>query len=139
MSDAKKITRPLPRPDAYMETGPFWQAANDGKLLIQYCKDTGQYQWFPRPVSIYTGSRNVEWREVSGNGTLYTWTIATAPWPGHQDRVPYLCAIVELDEGVRIVTNLVNCTADDLEDGMPMKLAWDRLSEDFNFPVFEPR
>jgi acyl-CoA synthetase (AMP-forming)/AMP-acid ligase II len=63
---------------------------------------------------------------------------SAAPWPGHADRVPYICAIVELAEGCRMVTNLVNCEAGELKIGMDLKLAWDRLNDDFRFPVFEP-
>src|SRR5258708_22487719 len=86
MSEAKKIARPLARPDIYMKTRPFWEAAKQHKLMLQCCKDTNQYQWFPRPVSIYSGKRNLEWREASGKGTLYTWTNTLVPWPGHEDR-----------------------------------------------------
>lgn len=138
MSDAKEPQRPLPKPDIYTETAPFWQAAKDGKLMVQYCTDSGRHQWLPRPVSIYTGKQNLEWREVSGDGTLYSFTRANVPWPGHQDRVPYLCGIVELDEGVRMVSNLINCEYEDLEVGMKVKLAWETLNEEFEFPVFEP-
>ena len=101
MSEAKKVVRPLPRPDIYLKTRPFWDAAKEHKLLLQFCKDTNQYQWYPRPVSIYSGTRNLEWREASGKGTLYTWTNTLVPWPGHEDRVPYICALVDLEEGVR--------------------------------------
>ena len=64
--EAKKIPRPIPRPNTYMDTQPFWAAAKSGKLMIQYCKDSGKPQFFPRPVSMVTGKRNLEWREVSG-------------------------------------------------------------------------
>lgn len=138
MSEAKKIARPLPRPNIYAKTQPFWDAANEGKLMLQYCPDTGKYQFHPRPGSIYTGKRNVEWRQASGRGTVYSYTDTLAPWPGHEDRVPYLCALVELEEGVRILCNLVNVTAEEVQIGMPVKLAWERLSEQFNYPVFEP-
>ena len=101
--EAKKIPRPLPRPNTYMDTQPFWQAAKNGKLVIQYCKDTGKPQFFPRPVSLANGKRNLEWREVSGKGTVYSYTNTFSAWPGHEDRVPYLVALVELQEGVRIL------------------------------------
>ena len=139
MSEAKKTPpRPLPRPDIYVKTRPFWDAAKEHRLLLQYCNDTNQYQWVPRPVSIYSGKRNLEWREASGKGTLYTWTNTVVPWPGHEGRVPYICALVDLEEGVRMLVNLVNCEASQLRDGMPVKLAWEKLSDDFNVPVFEP-
>jgi len=137
-TEPKKPVRPLPRPDIYTKTTPFWEAANQGKLLLQYCKDTGKYQWFPRSGSIYSGKRNIEWREASGRGTVYAYTVSVAPWPGHEDRVPYLCAYVQLEEGVRILANLFNVKADDVKVGMPVKLMFERLSDKFNYPAFEP-
>jgi uncharacterized OB-fold protein len=138
MSETKKTPRPLPKPDIYAKTRPFWEAANQGKLLLQYCKDSGKYQWYPRSGSVHTGKRNIEWREVAGRGTVYAYTVSVAPWPGHEDRVPYLCALVELQEGVRILANLVNVKPDDVRSGMPVQLVWERLSEEFNYPAFEP-
>ncbi|NUZ07302.1 Zn-ribbon domain-containing OB-fold protein [Piscinibacter koreensis] len=136
--EPRKIPRPLPRADIYAKTKPFWEAANEGRLMMQFCRDTARFQWFPRSGSVYTGKRNIEWREVSGRGTVYSWTVAVAPWPGHEDRVPYVCALVELDEGVRMLANLFNVPADEVAIGMPVKLMWERLSETYNYPAFEP-
>lgn len=138
MSETKKTERPLPRPDIYAKTAPFWEAANEGRLMLQFCKDSGKYQWFPRSASLYTGKRNIEWRPASGRGSVYSWTLSVAPWPGHEDRVPYLCAYVELEEGVRILANLFNVDPGQVTIGMPVKLMWERLSEKFNYPAFEP-
>jgi uncharacterized OB-fold protein len=138
MSEAqKKIPRPLPRVNVYMNTKPFWDAAKEGKLVIQYCQDTGKPQFFPRPVSLATGKRNLEWRQVSGRGKVYSFTTTYSAWPGHEDRVPYICALVELDEGVRMLVNLLNCNSEEVEIGMPVKLCWEKLSEDINYPAFE--
>jgi uncharacterized OB-fold protein len=136
--EAKKIPRPIPRPNTYMNTQPFWEAAKNGKLVIQYCKDTGKPQFFPRPVSMANGKRNLEWREVSGRGKVYSFTNTFSAWPGHEDRVPYLVALVELEEGVRILANLFNVKAGDVKIDMPVKLYWEKLSEDINYPAFEP-
>ena len=140
--EAKKIprpvSRPIPRPNTYMDTRPFWDAAKNGKLVIQYCKDTGKPQFFPRPVSMANGKRNLEWREVSGKGTVYSYTNTFSAWPGHEDRVPYLCALVELEEGVRMLCNLFNVKAEDVKIGMPVKLYWEKLSDDINYPAFQP-
>ncbi len=136
--EVKKIPRPLPRPNTYMDTKPFWDAAKNGKLVIQYCKDTGKPQFFPRPVSMANGKRNLEWREVSGKGTVYSYTNTFSAWPGHEDRVPYLVALVELDEGVRMLCNLFNVKAEDVKIGMKVKLYWEKLSEDINYPAFQP-
>lgn len=139
MSEApKKIPRPLPRVNVYMNTKPFWEAAREGALVIQYCKETGRPQFFPRSVSLATGKRNLEWREVSGNGKVYSWTTTYSAWPGHDDRVPYICALVELDEGVRMLVNLLNCEGNDVKIGMKVKLCWEKLADDVNYPAFEP-
>lgn len=139
MSEAqKKIPRPLPRVNVYMNTKPFWEAAREGALVIQYCRETGRPQFFPRPVSLATGKRNLEWREVSGNGKVYSWTMTYSAWPGHEDRVPYICALVELDEGVRMLVNLLNCKSNDVKIGMKVKLCWEKLTDDVNYPAFEP-
>ncbi len=135
---AKKPARPLPRANAYVDTRPFWEAANQGKLMLQYCPIAKRHQHFPRPVSLYTGRRDLEWREASGRGTLYSWTTTFSPWPGHEERVPYICALVDLEEGVRMLANLYNCRAEALRVGAPVRLIWERLSQDYNYPAFEP-
>ena len=138
MSEANKIPRPLPRPNIYTETQPFWEAAKAHRFLLQYDTETNRPQWPPRPVSIYTGKRTLEWREASGRGTLYSWTLSHVAWPGHAGRAPYMCALVELEEGVRVLANLVNYEGVELRDGLPVKLAWDTLSEAFEYFNFEP-
>lgn len=138
MSEAKKPPRPLPRPGAYMDTRPFWEMAREGRLAVQFCRRTGKAQFFPRPVSLATGKRDLEWREVAGRGVVYSFTNTFSAWPGHEDRVPYLCALVELEEGVRILANLLNVRAEDVRIGMKVKLCWERLSEEFRYPAFEP-
>ena len=121
-----------------MKTQPFWDAAQNGRLVIQYCPATARFQHFPRPVSLYTGRRELEWREVSGRGTLYSWTRTHSPWPGHETRVPYVCALVDLDEGVRLLANLYNCPDAALRIGMPVRLVWEDLDGKFKYPAFEP-
>src|SRR5258708_5858561 len=138
MSEAKKIPRPLPRPDIYMKTRPFWEAAKQHKLMLQFCKDTNQYQWFPRPVSIYSGKRNLEWREASGKGTLYTWTNTLVPWPGHEDRFPYICALVDLEEEVRFLFILVNWEASKLQGVLPVGFSGGRRGEELTVRFFDP-
>jgi uncharacterized OB-fold protein len=138
LPEPKKIPRPMPRPNTYMNTQPFWEAAKNGKLVIQYCKDTGKPQFFPRPVSMANGKRNLEWREVSGRGKVYSFTNTFSAWPGHEDRVPYLVALVELEEGVRMLGNLFNVKAEDVKIDMPVRLYWEKLSEDINYPAFQP-
>jgi uncharacterized OB-fold protein len=134
----KKIPRPLPTPNVYMNTAPFWEAAAQKKLVMQKCPRTGKFQFYPRPGSVFTGRRDTEWTEVSGNGKLYSWTVTTSAWPGHEDRVPYICAYVELPEGVRVLCNLFNVEAKDLRMGMPIKLYWEELPDGRLYPAWQP-
>lgn len=139
MSESAKATRPLPKIGSYIDTKEFWDGAKRGKLMLQYCTETKRFQHFPRPVSLFTGRKTVEWREASGYGTVYSWTVTRSPWPGHEQRVPYICAYVELDEGVRFLCNLVDCDENEIEIGMPVEVRWDRLTEEVAFPDFAPR
>jgi hypothetical protein len=127
--------RKLPREKLYVDSAPFWQGTREGKLMLQYCKDSGRFQHFPRPVSLYTGSRNLEWREVSGKGTVYAITALRTPGLGADGRLPCVLALVELEEGVRILGNLPASRPGDVRIGDRVKLAWDELS-DGRYPAF---
>ncbi|HMA72093.1 MAG TPA: Zn-ribbon domain-containing OB-fold protein [Xanthobacteraceae bacterium] len=127
--------RPAPVPCNF--TKPFWDAARECKLLLQYDPDAGKYQFYPRPISIFSGRRNLEWREASGKGTIYTYTVSYKAPPPFKGVSPFIVVTVELSEGVRVMTNLINCPPDQVKIGMPVRLAWVKAGE-LNFPVFEP-
>lgn len=130
--------RPLPLPDHYTHTQPFWDGVARGQLLMQRCNASGRLQYPPRPVSLVTGRRDLSWVPVSGQGTLYAWTLTHVPWPGHEHRTPYWCATIELDEGVRMITHLVNVHERELRAGMPVRLVWEALTPSQRYPAFEP-
>lgn len=131
-----KGSRPVPRP--CLTTTPFWEAAREKKLLLQYDPELSRYQFWPRPASVTTGKTNLEWREASGKGHLYSYTIAIMPASGFENRAPYLVAIVELIEGVRIMSPLVGVAPDNVKIGMPLRVVWETLSPEINFPAFGP-
>lgn len=129
-------TRPIPQPSVYVDTQPFWDGAKQGRLVLQFCLDTKQFQHYPRPVSIFTGSRNLEWREVTGKGTIYACTVIRVPGPGLEGRLPLSVVTVELDDGVRIIGNVLNVDPDTVKIGQRVEVAWDRLSDDVQYPAF---
>jgi len=131
-----KPSRPIPRP--CRTTAPFWEAAKQHKLVLQYDPDTDRYQFWPRPASVRTGRANLQWKEASGKGRLYSFTNTFVAAPGFEERVPYLVGIVELDEGVRVFSNLVNVAAAEVEIGMKMRVVWETLSPEIEFFAFEP-
>jgi len=136
MNDKPKRPRPLPEP--WILTRPFWEATKNGKLMIQYDPAVGKFQVSPRSVSVYTGRRNLEWREVSGKGSLYSFTETHVAPPGFEDLVPYMIGVIELDEGVRMMTPLENLTVEEAQLGMRMRVCWQKLSDDITYPAFEP-
>jgi uncharacterized protein len=132
----ERPARPAPKPDVFVPTGPFWEGARHGRLVLQFCKDTGRFQHYPRPVSLYTGSRNLEWREVSGRGTVYAATTIRVPGPGLDGRLPLAVVTVELEEGVRILGNIVESEGKELAIGAWVELAWDRFGDGTLYPAF---
>lgn len=128
--------RPVPKPT--QSTRAFWDAANEGRLVVQYDPAAQRWQFWPRPASLETGRRNLEWREVTGRGAVYSFTVTHVPMAGFEDRAPYAIALIDLDEGVRILANLVNVDRNAVHIGMRVQVCWERLSEDINYFAFEP-
>jgi uncharacterized OB-fold protein len=96
-------TEPSPTP----ETEEFWAGTRQGELRIQHCNNCGKNYFYPRPFCRYCQSRNVEWRVVSGLGTLVSYVINYRPVPPAAADEPQVIALVELDEGPRMLTNIV--------------------------------
>lgn len=138
MAADKKSEHPRPVPTPTPLTQPFWDAASKKQLVLQFDQETGKPQFWPRPVSVNSGGREMAWRQVSGKGQLYAWTRVHVPVRGFEGEAPYLVAAVDLDEGARITARLVNATVADLAPGMKVRVAWERLSDDINMYVFEP-
>ncbi len=125
-----------PRPEPTPETKHFWEGTRNGKLLLQRCKDTGKAYFPPRPFSPYTGSRNVEVFEASGKATLHSYVIHHRPVPGFKP--PYAIAVVELEEGPRMMTNIVDCDPESVRIGMKVEVTFDDATEEVTLPMFRP-
>ena len=118
---------------------PYWQGTKQKKLMIQYCKSAKKYQHFPRPVSIFTGRRrDIEWREVSGKGTVYSYTVTHRGPPAFRGQEPYALVCVTLDVGVNFVADIVNCTVEELKAGMKVKPYWHPLENGEHLLMFQP-
>jgi uncharacterized OB-fold protein len=119
--------RSIPAPVVDPTAKPFWDAAREGRLLIGRCRDTGRHFWYPRGVSPFTLSTNVELVEAKGTGQLYSWTVM-------RTKEPFAPAYVELDEGPRVFTNVVDCPFEALRIGMRLRVVF-RPSEGDGPPV----
>ncbi len=124
--------REYPAPAINVESKRFWDATKEGKLLIGLCKDTGKHFFYPRSTSPFTLSKNVEWVEASGRGTIYSFSVMRrAP-------IPYAIAYVTLDEGPTMMTNIVECDLDALKIGQKVELVFRPAGDDAALPVFRP-
>ena len=134
MSEWKK-----PLPTVSGETRPFWEGCRRGDLLIQRCDRCGEYQHYPRGICASCWTSDISWVRASGKGTVWTFTVTyqnrTA---GFADEVPYVLALVELEEGVRMFTNLVQCSPGDVKIGMPVEVTFVRANDRISIPYFRP-
>jgi uncharacterized OB-fold protein len=127
----------LPTPDN--ETQAFWDAAREERLLIKKCNACGEHHFYPRPFCPRCWSEDVEWFEASGRATLYTWSVVHRnDLPPFPERIPYVAAIAELEEGPRMMTNVVDCDFDRLEIGMALEAVFRPTSEDVTIVQFQP-
>jgi len=106
---------------------------------VKRCADCGEAHFYPRPFCPRCWSEAVTWEEASGDATLYTWsTVHVNDLPPFPERVPYVAAIVELAEGPRMMTNVVDCDDAQLEVGMALHVRYRELDDEFSIPVFAP-
>jgi uncharacterized protein len=121
------------------ETQPFWDAAAEERLVIQRCDACGAWQYYPRPFCKTCWTEGVQWAEASGRATLYTFSIVRRnDLPPFGDQVPYVAAIVDLEEGPRMVSEVVDCPLDQVEIGMPLVATYRDLAEGLKLPIFRP-
>jgi uncharacterized OB-fold protein len=138
MSDTDRTLRPTGTPTAI--TAPFWDAARDHRLVIQHCRACDRLQHYPRAWCTKCLSEDLDWSEMSGNATIYAHTIVRkATNPMFTSRVPYVYAVVELDEGIRMSTNIVGVAVDDVRIGMPVRVVFEAAANDMVVPLFTPR
>jgi uncharacterized OB-fold protein len=128
--------RALPQPDHASEY--YWRSAADGTLVLQRCTSCLQFQFYPRSLCTRcTGE--TEWVEASGRGTLYTYTVIRQNRSGAFSALsPYAVGIVQLEEGVRMMSNIVECELDDLYVDMPLQAVILKAAEDIGLPFWRP-
>ena len=127
---------PVPTP----ETAPYWEGAKAHELRIQFCTDCQKHFFYPRIFCPTCLSDAVEWRKVSGKGTLLTYVLSARPAPGFENELPYAIAIVKLDEGPHLMSNIVNTelTPANLPAGMALEVVFEDVNEKITLPKFQP-
>lgn len=133
-------TKPLPRPEIPEVTQPFWDAAKRHQLMMPRCPSCNRYFWYPREACPHCLQPGWEWTPVSGKGRLHTFTIVRQPaHPAFNLDVPYVYAVVQLEEGVRMISNVVECAIpDDVRVDMPLEAVFDDVTEEWTLVKFRP-
>jgi len=135
-----ELERPLPQPIT-PEAKPYWDGLKEQKLLVPRCAECGHVFFYPRILCPRCHSRNLTWVETSGKGKLYAFEIAYQSFnPAMKVRPPYVLAMIELDEGPRLMSNLINAEPDPkvLKCDMRVEVVFSRLSDDITIPLFQP-
>ncbi len=127
--------KPLPKPTA--TSRPFWEAARKHELTLQRCGACGKFIYYPRDRCPYCFSDNLSWKRVSGRGTLYSYTVVHRASSRAFADAPYVLAIVELDEGPRMTTNIVG-PPENLKVGMPVVVFFDDVAPEHTLVKFKP-
>ncbi len=128
-----------PLPTVAGETKAFWDSCRRGQLVIQYCEGCDEYQWYPRGICADCWGESVRWVQSSGRGTVWTYTVTYQNrTPGFAEMVPYVLALVELEEGVRMFTNIVECNPRDVYIGMPVEVTFQTATPQITIPYFKP-
>jgi uncharacterized OB-fold protein len=130
---------PAPAPPVNPETKAFWDATAEGRLLLARCRRCQTVIWYPRAICPACSSTDTEWFEASGRGTVYSYTINHRGEGPYREASPFVLAYVELEEGPRVMTNLVDVDHDQLAVGMPVEVVFADTGEGNALYRFRPR
>lgn len=129
--------RPLPELDD--ASAPFWEAAARHELVLQRCAPCGSLRHPPRPMCPRCRSFEHTWERASGRGRVWSWVVAHPPvLPAFADKVPYNIAVVELEEGVRMIGNILDCPATQIHEGMEVVVDFEDAGEGMSLPQWRP-
>ncbi len=140
MTELKPYTKPLPSVD--YDIKPFWDACKEHKFKLCHCKECGTW-YFPwtscRNHPIRPRLSNMEWAEASGRGKVFTFNVHEAAFnPAFKDDVPYVFALIELDEGPMFGSNIIGCDPYEVKVGMPVEVVFEDITEAYTLPKFRP-
>ena len=136
-AEQTQTTLPAPAPVVNVETQPFWDATAQGKLLLAQCTSCQTLIWYPRLFCPVCNSFDVRWVEASGRGTIYSYTINRRGQGDYRD-LAYVLAYVELEEGPRVLTNIVDCDLDQLDVGQAVVVVFHDTGKGTALPRFRP-
>jgi len=138
MADLPEGAKPRPAPIPDAESQPFWDATLEGRLVVQECEVCGQRQLYARSQCTNCHSPALRWIESAGRGTVYSRTVIRQnPNRSFKHMIPFVVALVDLDEGPRVMTNVVGSDPDDVQIGARVRVRFEPVSDAAAVPLFE--
>ena len=138
-----KTEIPKPLPEITPITQSFWEAAAKRRLVMQRCSDCQSWVWCPRPACVECGSEKLAWTPVNGRGRVFAFTVIREvvgrALRGFAGDIPYVTAWIDLEEGPRICSNIVQCPIEKVTIGMPVEVVFEEASQGIFLPKFRPR
>jgi uncharacterized OB-fold protein len=132
------MTRPV-IPVANIDTKPFWDGCGEGRLLLQRCAGCGAWRHPPSPICPNCLDPKHEWIAATGRGTVYTFVVVREARRGWDKMVPYVLAVIALEEGPHILTDLTDVAPEDVAIGMKVEVTFEELDGTTKLPLFRPR
>jgi uncharacterized OB-fold protein len=126
-------TEPVPTADSEV----FWERCKAGELCLPRCRQCGELNWFPRAMCRYCSGTDMEWVPMSGQATVYSFSVVDRP-PSPDLPGRYVLALVDLDEGVRMMTHVVDCDPAEVRIGMRVSVRFKPVSDEISLPMFGP-
>jgi hypothetical protein len=133
------ITTRRALPTKNPDNARFFESVHEHAMELQKCNSCSRFWYYPAPICPHCGSLEYTWTPVSGRATVYSFTWVHRPAPGFEDLVPYAYALVELDEGPILATNIVETDADKLKIGQPVEVTYQDFTDEITLPLFRPR
>jgi uncharacterized OB-fold protein len=128
-------------PPVGAESEPFWEATREGRLLVQWCSACDRGIFYPRVLCPFCGASALGWREATGRAMVHAAVVEHRPEAAGAAFVqgqPFCIALVDLEEGVRMMTNVIGCPPDEVRSGMAVTVTWEPLSDGRQLPLFRP-
>jgi uncharacterized OB-fold protein len=121
------------------EADPFWAGCREGRLMLPWCRACRRYHFYPRALCPHCGADEIAWKQASGKGTVYTFAVVRQPIErAFAELVPYVIAIIELEEGVRMLSHVTSTDPDNVRCGMGVAVEFKPYSEKTVLPTFHP-
>jgi uncharacterized OB-fold protein len=129
--------KPLPQPNA--DDRYFWDGCREHRLLFQKCPKCGLVRWPPSIICPACHAEDTEVIEASGRGKVYTYAVYHQVYhPGFEGEIPYVTAVIELEEGPHFLSNIIGCAPGEVECGMPVEVVWEDVNREYSLPKFRP-